>query len=86
MRGDLTVDSARRLLAERFKSAGIDSAEIDARLLVGEALKLDLTGLITAASRVLSSTAANGPARMLATGVFGVDGWGRVGAAFLATW
>jgi len=36
------------------------------------------------ASRALSATAANGPASMLATGVFGVDGWGRVGAAFLA--
>lgn len=35
-------------------------------------------------SRALSSTAANGPTSMLATGVFGVDGWGRVGAAFLA--
>ena len=36
------------------------------------------------ASRVLSRTAANGPATMLAAGVLGVDGWGRVGAAFLA--
>jgi hypothetical protein len=34
------------------------------------------------ASRALSATAANGPASMFATGVFGVDGWGRVGAAF----
>jgi release factor glutamine methyltransferase len=49
-----SVDEARRLLAERFRSAGIDSAEIDARLLVGAALRLDLTGLITSASRVLS--------------------------------
>ena len=50
----VSVDEARRLLAERFRSAGIDSAEIDARLLVGAALRLDLTGLITSASRTLS--------------------------------
>jgi hypothetical protein len=36
------------------------------------------------ASRALSTTAAKGPTSMLATGVFGVDGWGRVGAAILA--
>jgi release factor glutamine methyltransferase len=50
-----TVEAARRALATRFKSAGIDSAELDARLLVGAALGLDLTGLITAANRSLSS-------------------------------
>jgi release factor glutamine methyltransferase len=54
VRDGATVDAARRSLAERFKSAGIDSAEIDARLLVGAALRLDLTGLVTSASRVLS--------------------------------
>ena len=35
----------------RFKSAGIESAELDARMLAGAALGLDLTGLITAARR-----------------------------------
>ena len=35
-------------------------------------------------SRALSTTAANGPTSMFATGVFGVDGWGRVGAVFYA--
>jgi len=50
----VSVDEARRLLAARFKAAGIDSAELDARLLVGAALRLDLTGLITSASHVLS--------------------------------
>lgn len=52
----LTVDETRRILTERFKSAGIDSAEIDVRLLVGAALHLDLTGLITSAPRVLTKT------------------------------
>ena len=48
-----TVETARRALAARFNEAGIDSAELDARLLVGAVLKLDLTGLITSANRAL---------------------------------
>lgn len=50
-----TVETARRALAARFKSSGLDSAELDARMLVGAALGLDLTGMITAASRLLTS-------------------------------
>jgi release factor glutamine methyltransferase len=50
-----TVDNARRALAARFRAASIDSAELDARLLVGAALRLDLTGLITSANRALTS-------------------------------
>jgi release factor glutamine methyltransferase len=50
----LAVETARRALAKRFESAAIDSAELDARLLVGNALGLDLTGLITQATRPLS--------------------------------
>jgi release factor glutamine methyltransferase len=50
-----TVETARRLLTARFKSASIDSAELDARILVGAVLGLDLTGVITAASRPLTS-------------------------------
>jgi len=49
-----SVEAARRALAARFKSAGIDSAELDARLLVGAALGLDLTGLVAAANRTLT--------------------------------
>ena len=52
----VTVDEARRILAARFKSAGIESAEIDARLLIGAALRLDLTGLITSGSRTFSKS------------------------------
>jgi release factor glutamine methyltransferase len=52
----LAVDAARRKLAERFRNGAIDSAELDARLLTGDALGLDLTGLIAAASRVLSAS------------------------------
>lgn len=53
-----TVDSARRALTARFKSGGIDSAELDARMLVGAMLGLDLTGVIAAANRRLTSDEA----------------------------
>ena len=48
-----TVEAARRALTARFRSGGIDSAELDARMLVGAVLGLDLTGMITAADRLL---------------------------------
>ena len=50
-----TVDAARRALTARFKSAVLESAELDARMLVGAVLGLDLTGLISAAGRRLSA-------------------------------
>ena len=50
-----TVDAARRTLTARFKSSSIESAELDARMLVGAALGLDLTGLISAAGRRLTA-------------------------------
>jgi release factor glutamine methyltransferase len=53
-----TVDAARRALTARFKSAPIDSAELDARILVGAVLGLDLTGIIAAANRCLASDEA----------------------------
>jgi release factor glutamine methyltransferase len=55
-----TVEAARRALTARFKSGGIDSAELDARMLVGAVLGLDLTGMITAAERILTSGEALG--------------------------
>jgi release factor glutamine methyltransferase len=50
-----TVEAARRALTARFKSEAIDSAELDARMLVGAILGLDLTGMITEAGRILNS-------------------------------
>jgi release factor glutamine methyltransferase len=44
------------VLTARLKAAGNDSPELDARLLAGAALGLDLTGLITAANRTLTAT------------------------------
>jgi len=46
-----TIEAARRALAARLKSAAIESAELDARILTGHALGLDLTGLVSAAQR-----------------------------------
>ena len=53
-----TVDAARRTLTARFKSGHIDSAELDARILVGAVLGFDLTGIIAAANRRLTSEEA----------------------------
>ena len=50
-----TVDAARRTLTARLQSGSIESAELDARMLVGAVLGLDLTGLISAAGRRLSA-------------------------------
>jgi release factor glutamine methyltransferase len=50
----LTVAVARRLLSRRLKDAGLESPEIDARLLIGAALGLDLTGLTVQAERTLT--------------------------------
>ncbi|HXL32187.1 MAG TPA: peptide chain release factor N(5)-glutamine methyltransferase [Bradyrhizobium sp.] len=53
-----TVGTARRRLAARFKSGAIDSPELDARILVGAALGLDLTGMIAAATRAFTAAEA----------------------------
>jgi release factor glutamine methyltransferase len=53
-----SVEAARRALAKRFNAAGLDSAELDARILVGAALDLDLTGLIASAARRITDAQA----------------------------
>jgi release factor glutamine methyltransferase len=54
-----TIDSARRTLAARFAAAGLDSPELDARMLVGAVLRLDLTALITQGTRALAADDAS---------------------------
>jgi release factor glutamine methyltransferase len=49
-----TVETARRILAARLRNHAIDSAELDARMLIGAVLGLDLTGMIAAANRLLT--------------------------------
>jgi release factor glutamine methyltransferase len=51
----LTIAGARRASAERFRAAGIESAELDARILVGHALALDHAALVAAGERVLGA-------------------------------
>lgn len=46
-----SINEVRRRLAATFASHGLDSPELDARILIGEALKLDLTGLIAQGGR-----------------------------------
>ena len=54
----MTVEQARRCLAASFRSAGFDTPDLDARVLVGHALGLDHTALVTAAPRPLGEKAA----------------------------
>jgi release factor glutamine methyltransferase len=48
------LTAARRLLAESLRKQGVESADLDARLLIGHALGLDHTALATAAGRMLA--------------------------------
>jgi release factor glutamine methyltransferase len=50
----LTVGGARRAWAKQFRARGIDSPELDARILVGHALGLDHVALAAAEPRKLS--------------------------------
>ncbi|HEV7881193.1 peptide chain release factor N(5)-glutamine methyltransferase [Bradyrhizobium sp.] len=49
------VETARRALAARLRSAEVESAELDARILVGALLGLDFSGIIAAAARILTA-------------------------------
>lgn len=55
----LTVEAARRTLAARFKASGLDSPELDTRLLIGAALDLDHTGLAVQSTRLITDNEAN---------------------------
>ena len=51
----MTVAEARRALAAAFREAGLESPELDARLLVGHALGLDHAALAASPGRALTS-------------------------------
>ncbi|WP_233024552.1 peptide chain release factor N(5)-glutamine methyltransferase [Rhodopseudomonas boonkerdii] len=53
-----SVESARRSLTNLLRAGHVETPDLDARLLVGAVLGLDLTGLISAAKRFLSSDEA----------------------------
>ena len=54
----LSIAAARRDLAQQLRQAGLDSPELDARLLVGHALGLDHAALAAQAARVLTPAEA----------------------------
>jgi release factor glutamine methyltransferase len=57
-RAPATIEAARRDLARRFRDAGIESPELDARLLVGAMLGLDLTAMAVQSQAILPRDAA----------------------------
>lgn len=54
-----SIEGARRTLAALLRSAQLDEAELDARILIGAVLGLDLTGLVTQAARPLTTAEAS---------------------------
>jgi release factor glutamine methyltransferase len=50
-----TVEAARVALAAAFRNAGLDTPQLDARILIGHALGVDHTGLATNAKRRLQA-------------------------------
>ena len=54
-----SVDGARRELTRAFRQAGLATPELDARLLVGQALELDHAALVAAARRELTAAQAD---------------------------
>jgi release factor glutamine methyltransferase len=54
----ISVAGARRALAAAFRDAGVESPELDARILVGFALGLDHAGLTVSAERSITSREA----------------------------
>ena len=51
----LCVDAVRRKVAQRFRDHGLDTPDLDARILVGHALGLDRTALMLAGERGLEA-------------------------------
>jgi len=79
-RGARTVAAARRKWARRFRICGIDSADLDARVLVGCALGLDRAGLAAADNRRLggdeeAAVAALAERRLAREPVARIVGW-----------
>jgi release factor glutamine methyltransferase len=55
----VSVETARRSLAQKFRQCGIETPELDARLIVGHALGLDHAALTAASRRVLTTAEAD---------------------------
>jgi release factor glutamine methyltransferase len=61
-----SIAQARRALAAQLRDAGLDSPELDARILIGHALGMDHTALVAAAEQPLAANAAADIARLAA--------------------
>ena len=55
LKAGVSVSEALGLLTQAFRAAGIDSPEVDARLLLGRALRVDRSKLILQDNRILES-------------------------------
>jgi release factor glutamine methyltransferase len=53
-----TVEAARRRLTAQLRTSTTDTAELDARILIGAVLGLDLTGMIAASERRVTTAEA----------------------------
>jgi release factor glutamine methyltransferase len=62
----ITIAAARRLLAQSFRERGLDTPELDARLLVGHALGLDHAALAARGQRILTAAEADAVAAVAA--------------------
>jgi release factor glutamine methyltransferase len=51
----VTVDESRRIWTEKFRACGIESPELDARILIGHALDLDHAALVASGTRTLTA-------------------------------
>ncbi|TAK47443.1 MAG: peptide chain release factor N(5)-glutamine methyltransferase [Xanthobacteraceae bacterium] len=60
----LDIAAARRRLAAALRDGGLASPELDARILIGTALGLDLTGLAVHAARILTPSQAQAIAHL----------------------
>jgi release factor glutamine methyltransferase len=55
LEADVSVDKARRQLTQGFREAGLDTPELDARVLVGHVLGLDHAGVVAESRRALGA-------------------------------
>ena len=61
-----SIDAARRRLAREFREGGLDTPELDARIILGHALGLDHTALAAQSSRRLAAEEAGAIAALSA--------------------
>ena len=66
LKAGTTIAAARRLLAQSFRERGLDTPELDARLLVAHALKLDHAALAAQDQRILTAGEADALAALAA--------------------